>query len=215
MSFDAPSPAPRVRPSTVSLAVNLMFAAAALELINIILTALYAGKIAEASKKALEGTSQAGTNPNVSTLIGIVVGVIILALLVVLAIFVGKGVQIARILTWVLGGLALCCTLSTFGLSALGEAGWNEARKTDPDLPTWQEYNNQIYSAVPGWYQPVTTIIGILMVVAILVAIILLALPASHPFFRAQKQEWEPPIPGAPGGGDDLPPPPPPAGPAP
>ncbi|GGM10500.1 hypothetical protein ACFFX1_25145 [Dactylosporangium sucinum] len=215
MSFDAPSPAPRVRPSTVSLAVNLLFAAAALELINIILSAVYAGKIADASRKALEGTSQANSNPTLSTVIGVVVGLIILVLLVVLAIYVGKGKQIARILTWVLGGLALCCTIGTFGLSALGEAGWNEARKNDPDLPTWQEYNKALYADVPGWYQPVTTIVSILMVVAILVAIILLALPASHPYFRAPQQEWEPPVPGTPGGDDLPPPPPPPAGPAP
>ncbi len=202
MAFADPASGPRARPSTVNLAVYLLYAAAGIELINIILSLAYSGAIAEGTENAVRGTSQenAGLSAGATGTISVVVGVLIIAMLVLLAVYVGKGKQVARILTWVLGGIAVCCTLSVFGLTFVGEAGWNEARKTDPDLPTWDRYNELVYSEVPGWYQPLTTVLGVLLVLAILGAIILLALPASHPYFRKVEQQWEPPVPGA--GGD-------------
>jgi hypothetical protein len=199
MAFAVPASGPRARPSTVNLAVYLLYAAAGIELINIILSLAYAGALADGQKKAVAGTSQenAGLSSAVTGTITVVIGVIIIVLLSLLAVYVGKGKQIARILTWVLGGIAACCTIGAFGFAAIGgEAAWTEARKTDPDLPTWDRYNELVYSEVPGWYQPVTTVLGILLVVAILGAIVLLALPPSHPYFRKVEQQWEPPVPG-------------------
>ncbi|MET7418061.1 hypothetical protein [Dactylosporangium sp. NPDC005555] len=209
MAFADPASGPRARPSTVNLAVYLLYAAAAIELINVIIGLVYSSKITEGAKKAVAGTSQAGSADNqaLNGTISLVVGVLLIALFVVLAVFIGKGKQIARILTWVLGGLALCCTVGIFGLSFVGEAGWNQLRKDDPTLPTYDEYNKLIYSEVPGWYQPVTTLLGVLLIVAILGAIVLLALPPSHPYFRKVEQQWEPPVPGA-SGDPGYPPPP-------
>ncbi|GAA0724681.1 hypothetical protein Drose_38000 [Dactylosporangium roseum] len=195
MTSAVPASAPRVRPSTVSLAVNLLYAAAALELIYVILGAVYAGKLAEGAKRAVEGTSQANAGQGVSSVVSIVVGLVIAVLLGLLAFFVGQGKQVARILTWVVGGLALCCTIGAFGFAMLGSTFWEQARKNDPSLPTWERYNELLYSEVPGWYQPVTMVLSVLTVIAILVAIILLALPKSHPYFRTVQQEWEPPVP--------------------
>jgi hypothetical protein len=220
MSFAVPAPAPRARPSTVSLAVNLFYVAAGIELLNVILGLAYAGALEKGAKKAVEGTAQAG-NPTggVSGAITIVIGLLIVVLLVLLAIFVGRGKQVARVLAWVLGGIALCCTIAVGGLSLAGETFWNQARNNDPSLPTWDRYNELLYSEVPGWYRPVTTILGILLVLAILVPIVLLALPSSHPYFRKVEPEWEPPVPGdpgypgapgAPGAPGDYPPGPPP-----
>jgi hypothetical protein len=230
MSFAVPEPAQRARPSTVSLAVNLLYAAAAIELINVIISLAYAGKIADGAKKALVGTSQANSNPGgiLGSAVGAVIGVLIIIILVLLAVFVGRGKQVARILTWVVGGIALCCTAVAFGSTLLGSTLWDAARKNDDTLPTWDVYQDAIYSEVPSWYRPVTTILSILLLLAILAPIILLALPSSHPYFRPVKAEWEPPVPGstdpgypgaargspgapgAPGAPGDYPPPPPP-----
>lgn len=211
MSTAVPASAPRARPSTVTIAVALLLGAAAIELISSILSIAYAGKIADGAKKALGNSSQAGAAPGlaIGSSIGAIVGFLIIVGLVLLAYFVSRGAQVARILTWVLGGIALCCTVVGFGTTLAGSALWDQSRKQDPTLPTWDEYQRAMYSEVPGWYKPVTTLLGVLLVLAILLAIILLAMPASHPYFRKPQQEWEPPIPGGgpgyPGGGPGYP----------
>ncbi len=211
MAFADPASGPRARPSTVNLAVYLLYAAAAIELISVILGLAYSSKLAEGAKKALAGTSQEGTadNQTLTGTVSIVFGVLLIVLFVVLAILVGKGKQIGRILTWVVGGLATCCTAGVFGLTFVSKAGWEQLRKDDPKLPTWDQYNEMLYSELPGWYQPVSTILGVLLLLAILAAIVLLALPASHPYFRKIEPQWEPPVPGT--GDPGYPPPPPPA----
>ncbi|MEV4507866.1 hypothetical protein AB0K00_02760 [Dactylosporangium sp. NPDC049525] len=198
MAYADPASGPRARPSTVNLAVYLLYAAAGLELINIILSLAYSGALTDGAKKAVAGTSQegAGLGQGATGAITVVVGVLIIVLLSLLAVFVGKGKQVARILTWVLGGIAVCCTIGAFGSTILLKSSWEQLRKDDQSLPTWDRYNELLYSEVPSWYQPVTTVLGILLILAILAAIVLLALPASHPYFRKVEQQWEPPVPG-------------------
>lgn len=195
MSYTVPSPAPRARPSTVRLAVTLLYAAAVLEVINVILTLLYASKIADATKRVYE---QAGVKAGASLgpIVDVIVGFVIVVILVLLGYFVGRGNQVARILTWVVGGIAFCCSILALGSALFQESLWDQARKTNPQLPTWDEYQKIVYTDVPGWYRPVTTVVSILLLLAIIVPIVLLALPASHPYFRKQQQEWEPPVPG-------------------
>jgi len=209
MAFADPASGPRARPSTVNLAVYLLYAAAGLELINIILSLAYAGALADGAKKAVAGTSQesAGMGQGATGTITVVIGVIIIVLLSLLAVYVSKGKQVARILTWVFGGLAACCTLGAFGFTFSGESLWEQARKDDPALPTWDRYNELLYSEVPSWYQGATTVLGVLLILAILGAMVLLALPASHPYFRKVEQQWEPPVPGADPGYPGYPPP--------
>jgi len=222
MSFAVPAPAQRARPSTVSLAVTLFYVAAGLEMLYLVINLIYAGKIEEGTKNALKGTSMENGNPlaGATGALSVVFGLLIIVLLVLLAIFVGRGKQVARILAWVLGGIALCCSLAIGGFSIFGATFWEQSRKTDPSLPSWDRYNELIYAEVPGWYRPVTTILGILLIIAILVPIVLLALPASHPYFRKTEPVWEPPIAGPPGiagyppPGGDYPPSPPPGPPA-
>lgn len=198
MAFADPASGPRARPSTVNLAVYLLYAAAALELINVIIGVAYAGALADGAKKAVAGTSleSSGNTQGLTGTITLIFGVLIIVVLVLLAVFVGKGKQVARILTWVFGGLATCCTLGGLVFTLFAETFWEQQRKQNPDLPTWKVYNERLYSEVPSWYQPATTVLGLLLIVAILAAIVLLALPASHPYFRKVEQQWEPPVPG-------------------
>jgi hypothetical protein len=53
--------------------------------------------------------------------------------------------------------------------------------------------------ALPGWYMPVSLVLGVISLLAVIGVIVLLALPQSHPFFRKDTTpDWEPPVPGGP-----------------
>src|SRR5204863_2936642 len=121
---------------------------------------------------------------------------------VVLAVLNSKGNRIGRILTWIFGGLALCCLGSSFALGALGKSAYDASRKNNPDLPSYDQFQNTISSELPSWFTPVTTTLSILVLAAVVVVIILLALPASNPYFRkTEAAQWEPPLPPAASGG--------------
>jgi hypothetical protein len=202
VSYAAPAPAPRARPTTVHLAMILLFVAAGLEVINVVISLLYAQKIADGTQKVYDqaGVSASNAGMTIGSSIAVVVGFVIVVVLVLLGYFIGRGNQVARILTWVVGGIAFCCSIVGLGSTLFAQTFWDQARKASPELPTWDEYQDIVYSEVPGWYQPVTTILAILLIVAILVPIILLALPSSHPYFRKAQAEWEPPVPPSAGG---------------
>jgi len=182
----------------------LLFAAAGLEVINVVLSLLYAGKIASATQKIYDDAgvqSSANATTGIGSTIGVVFGFVIIVILVLLGYFVSRGSQVARVLTWVVGGIALCCGIFTIGATLFTKSIWESARSANPQLPDYDTYQDRVYADVPGWYQPVTTVIGILIIIAVAVPIVLLALPASHPFFRKQESQWEPPVPGAGGPG--------------
>jgi hypothetical protein len=201
MAFADPASGPRARPSTVNLAVYLLYAAAGIELINVVIGLAYAGAIADGTKKANEANKVADTGFGaVGGAASLVIGVVITAVLVLLAIYVGKGKQIARIFAWIVGGLAACCGFALFGLTLGAKSLYEAGRDQNPDMIPYDQYNDLVYADVPGWVQPVTTVLGILLVLALVGALILLALPASHPYFRKVEPQWEPPVPGA--GGD-------------
>lgn len=204
MSFAVPASAPRVRPSTVSLAVIGLFTAAAIEVISVILSLLYAQKIADGTKKVYDqaGVTSSNAGLTIGSTIAVIFGFVIIVILVVLGYLVSRGNQVGRVLTWVFGGIALCCSIFAFGSTLFASSLYETARKNSPSLPTWDQYQAAVYSEVPGWYRPVTTVLSIVLIIAILIAIIALALPASHPYFRKAEQQWEPPVPGngGPGG---------------
>jgi hypothetical protein len=85
-----------------------------------------------------------------------------------------RGSRTARINTWVLGTLVLCWG----GSSLSGE------RRAPRGVPDPAEFERLLAAAVPGWVDPVTTGTILTAMVAVLVAMLLLALPASNEFFR-------------------------------
>lgn len=204
MAYAAPTPAPRTRPGTVAVAVILLYVAAALEVISAIIAIATYGDFKNAYEKAYAGTSlqgQTGT-ATITVVVGVIIGLLLAAIFVVLGVLNSKGNRIGRILTWVFGGLALCCLGSTFALGALGKSAYDASRKTNPDLPTYDQFQNTINSELPSWYTPVTTTLGIVVLLAIIAVIILLALPASNGYFRkTEAPQWEPPLPPASSGG--------------
>ena len=199
MAYGTSPEAPRTKPTTVNVAVILLYFVAAVSLISTILALSNYSAYKEGYAKAYEGTSQAG-NEGTAAVSAVVVPAIISILLVVIfvicAILVSRGNRVGRILTWVFGGLALCCTGTGFALAGLAKSAYETSQKNDPSLPSYSQLESDINSSLPSWYSGVTLTLSILTIAAIVVAIILLALPASHPYFRKREEpQWEPPVP--------------------
>lgn len=189
--------APRARPSTVNLAVKLMYLLAALQIISVLIGVTSYSAYKEAYAATLQGTEFEGDEGAYAGFaIGTVVavGVIFAILYLILAIFTGRGSNVARIITWVVSGIALCCLgfglLTTLGSNSMGGGG----NGIDAE-----ELQRNIESSLPGWYMPVSIILSVIGLLTAIAIIVLLALPKSHPFFRKQTaaQTWEPPVPGS------------------
>jgi hypothetical protein len=178
--------------------VILLYVAAALEVVNAIISIATYGDFKDAYAKAYAGTSLEGKagSATVTVIASVVIALLLAVIFLVLAILDGRGNRVARILTWIFGGIALCCVGSSFALGALGKSAYDANRKTNPDLPSYDQLQADIKDALPSWYTPVTTTLAIVVLAAVIVVIVLLALPASHPYFRkAEQQQWEPPVP--------------------
>lgn len=65
------------------------------------------------------------------------------------------------------------------------------------NAPDQAEIQRMLEDRLPSWYTPVSTTISVLAMIALLVALILLALPPSNEFFRKSQTAWEPPVPGS------------------
>jgi uncharacterized membrane protein len=185
--------APRARPTTVTVAGWLLFVAAALQIIAVVVQLSQLGTVADATEQAYQGTGDEDT-ARFSTILGTTIAVILGALFaiayVVLAIFNNRGKNPARITTWVIGGIGLCCgTLGVIGSAVSGSLNF---QSTD-DGPDPAEVQRQVDAALPGWYNPIFLTLGVIGLLGLLAAIILLALPPSNDFFRKPQEVWQPP----------------------
>lgn len=94
-----------------------------------------------------------------------------------LAIFNLRGVNGARIATWVLLGLGLAAGLCTLGLLFTVQSTLDSlARSAGTSL--------DMGSILPGWYLPFSYLQGLASVVIYVTVIVLLARPASNEYFR-------------------------------
>jgi hypothetical protein len=188
-----PGTAPtRVRPSTVTVSSYLLFAAAALIAVGGIVSISTAGATARVYREVYAGTQAAGSEgfAVAATVVGAVLNLLVAAGLVVLALLNNRGKNPARIVTWVVGGLTVCCS----GVGLIGTAALsNLSLPTQPGMPSQADVQRRLDDTLPGWVSPVTLVVGILALVALLGALILLALPASNAFFRKPAaQTWDP-----------------------
>ncbi|HZM77300.1 MAG TPA: hypothetical protein VFC19_16325 [Candidatus Limnocylindrales bacterium] len=112
-------------------------------------------------------------------------------LYLILAIFVGKGKQWARITTWVIAGIsALCC----FGLSLAGNAANSALSGMSGQSGVDQgELARRIQDEQPDWLPVVDTALYAVGLLAAIVVIVLLLLPPSNPYFRRPEPQWTPP----------------------
>ncbi|NYT95393.1 hypothetical protein [Salinispora sp. H7-4] len=184
----------RVRPGIVTISSYLLFFYAALALLDVVVALTHLGGTREVYKDAYAGTPQEGTEGAAVFIVAAmsVVGLLFAVGIVVLALLNNRGMNPARIITWVVGGIALCCVGVGLAFSAAGSV-----LETDVsgDVVSPEELNRRLDEVLPSWHEPVLT--GALGAIALLVALILLALPQSNEFFRKPQQQWEPPVPGA------------------
>jgi hypothetical protein len=189
------------RPAVVSAAAALMYVAAAALLIQAAVAFVSVGPTIDVLNDAYKGTEMADAAATVAWIgVGVSAGLYVLfaIALSVLAIFVGKGKQPARITTWVVGGLvALCCGCG----GVLNATGSMNSLNTDfgqgasgTGSASASEVAERLANSLPSWYEPVSITLTILLALSALVVIILLALPAAHPYFRKDPEVWIPPM---------------------
>lgn len=187
MSYATPAPPPQERPATVTIANWLLILVAALYALSFVLVISQVGTVNEIYREVFAGTEVEGTEGilTATTVVASALFLLFAAGLVVLAILNNKGKNATRIVTWVLGGIALCCG----GLGLLA-SGLNMQTGDNFDQA---ELERLMAERLPGWYEPLSIATGIIEMLALIVALILLALPASNEFFRKPEQPFEPP----------------------
>lgn len=189
--FGGPAPAPRRRPVTVTVAGLLLLLTAVLAVVYLIANIAVVSDLDAAYKEAFAGTEAEDTTGFVTAFsIGGGVGYLLVALtLAILTAFLFQGRNGARITTWVVGGLGVCCGGLALASATLSNVGLPD----DPNMPSQEEINDILAAHLPGWYGPVILVANIVGVLAVAVALILLALPPSNAFFRKQEEPFEPP----------------------
>jgi hypothetical protein len=196
MAYVAGSVEPKRRPAVVTAACWLLYLAAACQVLSAVVTLSQLGAMKEAYRKLFADTATKGFEDvlvaiTAATTVGF--GLIFAVGYVVLGILNGKGKNPARIVTWVVAGLSICCSGSGLVSNAIGINGFSGGKNGGP---TSQEIQRALEAALPGWYQPTLTTIGIISIAALVTAVVLLALPIANGFFRKPPQPaWEPPVP--------------------
>ncbi|HWG98004.1 MAG TPA: hypothetical protein VNV66_01495 [Pilimelia sp.] len=187
----------RVVPSTVRFSSYLLYAAAAAQLIGAVVALSTAGTYREVVEEQFAGVDGGEAIAGVtaaSAIVGAVVGLLLGAGFVVLAIFNSRGKNASRITTWAVGGLSICCGgINLVSVLTGGTLGMNTSA---PGQPSPEQLSAALEAALPGWYFPVLVAATLLGLLSLIGAVILLALPPSNEFFRKPPPAWEPPAPG-------------------
>jgi hypothetical protein len=178
----------------VTVSTYLLWTTAALSLISGIVGLSTIGTVSDVYRDAYAGTDAAGSEAIIvgSTVVGVVIGVLFAAALAVLAVFNNRGRNGARITTWVLGGISLCCT----GVGLAGTALTSSMNlDTGTGGPSQAEIERRLSEALPSWYDAANWTLAGISLLTLLGALILLALPPSNEFFRQPQQTWDPSMP--------------------
>ena len=187
--FTSPPQPARVRPATVSTANLLLLVVAALYLIGFLINISVIGTMTEVFRAEFAGTEAEGTESVVSAFIigASMINLLFAAGFIVLALLNNRGKNPARIVTWVVGAIALCCNglgLVGQGLGTMGTTGG----EIDAD-----QLDRRLTEALPSWFDAANLAVIVVTLLGLLVALILLALPASNEFFRRPEPNFEPP----------------------
>lgn len=175
------------RPTVVTVSTWMLWLIAALSALSAIATLANLGTISEVYEEMYEGTTAEGQTA-IFDVVGVVISLLFAAAFVVLGIFNNRGKNASRITTWVIGGISLCC--SGISLVLLGAVSSMEV-EGGPDPAEVQE---RLSEQLPGWYEALNLLTSVVSILALIVALVLLALPAANEFFRKPPEEvFEPP----------------------
>lgn len=216
MTYAIPGQPTKQPPTPVRVAVMLLWAVVILRLVAIGLSFVPTPELDQAIEDLYGDNPPPGAAVGTALGVGfsIVIGVVLSGAFAVLAIFLRKGSQAARITTWVFGGIVtLCMTCGVIASLIAPSLLSSMTNAADPEAQRAAEEAQLIYENTPTWLTVSSTAVEVLMVLALLVALILLAVPSANAYFRKEEEIWVPPTP--PGSGGGYPPyPPPPAPPA-
>lgn len=203
-----PSQEPKQRPMSVTIAVWIMYLTA----LALVATAIAQFAVQEAVKDAVQQQLESDpaladtgiTTGDISNLVSVLfVGIAIVYLVsaifyVVLGILDNAGKRPARILTWILTGIALVCCGFGGLINQIGASTYTV---------NGEEYNDELTQALedatPAWSTALEWVTLLLLILGSLAVIILLAVPASNEFFR--KEPAQQPYPGQPPYGQQPP----------
>jgi hypothetical protein len=197
-------PAPRIRPTPVTLAGNLLYLLAVLLLVAAVASFAVFKTVIDAATDAYATVENGDTIVTFTraAFIGTAIGYVIVALLMVLmARGVLRGSNGWRITTFVIAGLGVLC----FGCGLLGGATSGRFRNagTGPNADEMRAAQEKVQDAIPAWSTAVSLTVSLVSLLAAIAIIILLAMPASSAYFRRPQQQFIPPGypqgPGAPG----------------
>ncbi|GIH11717.1 hypothetical protein Rhe02_97840 [Rhizocola hellebori] len=189
----------QARPGTVSLASLLLYLMALLSLVTVALS-IYQATITTEEKlvtiykdggyPADQAEAAAALTP-VLSYVAAGFALLVAVVYIILAVFVGKGKQWARITTWVVVGLfGICCGL--VGVAALGAGNSFSGMGAPSDIDT-EKIATDTAALLPSWLSPTTTVLSIISLIASIAIVVLLLLPPSNPYFRKQEPVWTPP----------------------
>jgi hypothetical protein len=186
--FTSPPQPARARPATVSTANLLLLLVAALYLVGFLINISVIGTMTEVYREEFAGTEAEGSESVVAAFIigASTINLLFAAGFIVLAMLNNRGKNPARIVTWVVGAIALCCN----GLGLVGQGLGTMGTGGDIDA---EELERRLTEALPSWFDAANLVVMVLTLLGLLVALILLALPASNEFFRRPEPTFEPP----------------------
>jgi hypothetical protein len=120
---------------------------------------------------------------------------VVLAVIVgLLAIWIMRGSNVARILTWIALAGSCCCggcgAGATFGALRNGNLDLNVENVSEE---TARALGQALQDSMPGWLAVSAGGVGCLQVLLYVVVAGLLALPASNAYFRRPALAWQPP----------------------
>jgi hypothetical protein len=189
---------PKSLPTSVTIASHLLHLVAALQVVSVCMVLPTTGKVMRYYKEvfpnphSFDSTNEVRSHYSEGFLYTMIltsaVTLIAAAGLAILAAFIKRGKDSARVVTFVLGGLYPFFYAGLFLVFGAGNAvrmgapddwDWSDKRRAE----LWQMLEDRF----PSWYNPISTALPLLAVCALLVALILLALPASNAFFRAKR----------------------------
>lgn len=207
-----PNPQAKQRPTSVTVAVGLMIGVLVAQLIDLVITNLPNPERDAAINAFLADHPELrGAAPGedaATRLLGLAVPLVVIVGFGVLTFFVNRGNRPARVITWVLGGIGVLC-LGCVQLSSavLPTVLTSTAGSGDEQLETFKDFYQVVADHTPDWQEFLSTGLGILTLLALLLVIILLAVPSANEYFRREQQIWVPPT-APPGAGFPQYPPP-------
>ena len=189
------APAPSSRPTVVTVSSYLLYLSAALTALSAVLSLTTMSTISDVYTDLYAGTADSGLESVIVgvSILGVVINILFAAGLAILAVFNNRGRQGARITTWIVGGIFLCC--NGFGLLGNAATSGMNLDTGSTSGPSPSEVEDRLSEALPSWFTPVTTTLTVLLVLAILAALILLMLPAANAYFRKPQATWDPSMP--------------------